>query len=156
MPSNNYPKQKPGFFGVQRVWLKSEIIGGTNYGGGASPLTANTTTIFRMGGAPCRCVFNALVGVTATVPSDADGTILAYAYKYDASADAAVQISAALDLEALVTREGTKAAHLSTASDATLTFDTGDALEIHVINNSAAINAQPAGLVFTAELLMLE
>lgn len=152
----NYPKQKPGYFGVQRTYLTSAQIGGTNFQGGASPITANTTNIFRLGAPFTKCAFNGFTATTVTVPSDPDGTMLAYIYKYDASADAAVLISAAIDLEALVTREATRALALSTATDAQLTLDTGDALEIHVVNNSAAITTQPAGLVFVAELLVLE
>lgn len=157
MPNQpNYPVQKPGFFGVHRVWLQTGQIGAANYLGGASPLTANNTTIFRVGTPPTRAMFNGFTATTVTVPADADGAILAYAYKYDASADAAVAVSNSLDLEALVTREGTEAAPVTDGSNATVTFDTGDALEIHVVNNSAAIDTQPAGLVFVAEFLLLE
>lgn len=148
---------RPGRFGTATVLAQTGQIGGANFLGGASPLTANTTTIFRLGGFAGRKVrFSRFGATTTTVPADADGTIIATARKYDASADAAVVLSANLDLEALVTREETSTTPLSTATDAELTFDTGDALEIHVVNNSAAIDTQPAGLVFVAEFLVLE
>lgn len=151
-----YPYQKPGYFGAQRLHVNSGQIGGTNFLGGASPLTANTTTIFRLGAPPLSCLFDSFAVSVVTVPADADGTILGYIYKYDASADAAVQISASMNLEALVTREVTRATFLSTATEAQLRLDTGDALEFHVVNNSAAIDTQPAGLVVVAEVLALE
>lgn len=148
---------KPGRFGVATVQARTGQIGGSNFLGGATPLTANDTTIFRVGGFAGRKVRFSRIGATSTtVPADADGTILAYAKKYDASANDVVTLSESLDLESLVTREETSVNYLSTATDADLTFDTGDALEIHVVNNSAAINTQPAGLVFVAEFLVLE
>ena len=45
---------------------------------------------------------------------------------------------------------------LGTLTDAQLTLEDGDALEIHVVSDSAAIDTQPAGLVFVAEVLVLE
>lgn len=153
----NYFRPKPGRFGVATVLLNSGQIGGTNYLGGTSPLTANDTTIFQLGGTAGRkCRVSRLGATVVTVPADADGTILAKLVKYDASANATVDVTGNLDLEALVTREESFVAYLATATDAALTLEAGDALEIHVVNNSAAINTQPAGLVFTAELLVQE
>jgi hypothetical protein len=91
-----------------------------------------------------------------TVPEDADGTLVATLRKYDASADATVTLTGNIDLEALTTREETSVKVLGTLTDAQLTMDTGDALEVHVVNNSAAIDTQPAGLTFVAEMLVLE
>ena len=153
----NFFAPKPGRFGVQTVQARTGQIGGANFLGGATPLTANTTTIFRLGGTAGRkCRVSRFGATTVTVPADADGTIVATLRKYDASADSAVTLTGNLDLEALVTREETSAAVLGTLTDAQLTLDTGDALEIHVVSNSAAIDTQPAGLVFVAELLVLE
>lgn len=155
--SYNFFRPKAGRFGIAPVLVNSGQIGGTNFLGGTSPLTVNNTTIFRLGNVAGRKVqFSSLGASAVTVPADADGSILAYAYKYDASADAAVALTGPLNLEALVTREGSSVPALATASDADLTFDVGDTLEIHVVNNSAAIDTQPAGLVFSAELLVLE
>jgi hypothetical protein len=148
---------KPGRFGVMPVQVRTGQIGGANFLGGASPLTANATTIFRLGGtAGRRCQVSRFGATAVTVPADADGTIVATLRKYDASADSAVTLTANLDLETLVTREESSIPYLSTVSEADLTLDTGDALEIHVVSNSAAIDTQPAGLVFVAELLVLE
>lgn len=152
----NYPQPKPGYFGVHRIMLQSGQIGGTNFLGGVAPLTANATTIFRLGAPNCAALFNGFNISTVTVPADPDGTILGYIYKYDASADAAVQLSAAIDLETLVTREATRATTASGLSYASAYLDEGDTLEFHVVNNSAAIDTQPAGLVVTAEVFALE
>ena len=153
----NFFAPKPGRVGVAPVFAKTGQIGGTKFLGGTSPRTANSTTIFRLGGFGGRRVqFSQLGATVVTVPADADGTILATAVKYDASADAAVTLSQNLDLEALVTREESFANPIATLTDAQITLDVGDALEIHVVNNSAAINTQPAGLVFTVEVLVLD
>lgn len=155
--SYNFFRPKPGRFGVQPVLLNSGQIGGANFLGGASPLTANTTTVFRLGGTAGRlCRISRFGATTVTVPADADGAITAVLQKYDASADAAVALTSPIDLEALVTREETSVGFLSSLTAAQATFDVGDALEVAVTNNSAAIDTQPAGLVFTVELLVQE
>lgn len=157
MSTGNIFAPLPGRFGVLPMYIRSGQIGGANFLGGASPLTANTTTIFRLGGmAGRKCVVSRLGATTVTVPNDADGTIIAKLVKYDASADAAVDVSENLNLEALVTREESFANKLSTATDAQLMLDVGDALEVHVVSNTATIDTQPAGLVFVAEVLVQE
>lgn len=153
----NFFAPKPGRFGVQTVQVRSGQIGGANFLGGASPLTANTTTIFRLGGTAGRkCRVSRFGATTVTVPADADGAITATLRKYDASANAAVTLTGDIDLEALTTREESSVAVLGTLTDAQLTLEDGDALEIHVVSDSAAIDTQPAGLVFVAEVLVLE
>lgn len=153
----NFFAPKPGRFGVQTVQARTGQIGGANFLGGATPLTANTTTIFRLGGTAGRkCRVSRFGATTVTVPADADGAITATLRKYDASADSVVTLTGNINLETLVTREETSVTVLGTLTDAQLTLDTGDALEIHVVNDSAAIDTQPAGLTFVAELLVLE
>jgi hypothetical protein len=152
----NYPRQKPGAFGRQLIALQVGPIGPADYLGGAAPLTVNDTTIFRGGAVPVRCRFLKLGASQTTVVADADGTVLARAMKYDAGDDAATAVSSDIDLEAGTAREQQTAGQLSTATEATLTFDAGDTLEINVVNNSAAINTQPAGLVFVALFEVLE
>ena len=151
----NFFRPKAGRFGVMPAYLKTAQIGGSNFEGGNNPLTASNTTIFRLGAcAGRRAMVSRLGAVAVTVPVSASGTLLAALYKYDASADAAVKVTGDIDLEALVTREGAFANALA-LSLADLTLDTGDALEVHVVSNNA-IGTQPAGLVFTAEVLTLE
>jgi len=153
---NNYPRQKPGSFGVQRAYIKSAPIGGTNLIGGATAITASGTTIFRLGGTAGRKCMVSRFGATAvTAAISASGTVLAKLVKYDASADAAVDLTGNIDLEALVTREEATAEVLAAVTQAQATMDVGDALEVHVVSD-AAIGTQPANLVFTAEVLVLE
>lgn len=153
-----YPMQKPGSFGVQRVYLSTGQIGGSNMLGGATPWTANATTIHRAGSPYTRCRFNGFTTtIGVTLPSDADGTLVAKVIKYDASANAAVTITAdSSNLEGLTLREALRTPALSTATEAQLTFDEGDTLEFQVVSDSAAIDTQPAGVVFVAEFLVLE
>lgn len=152
----NHFAPKPGRFGTELITISTGPIGPANYLGGASPLTANTTTTFRMGPVPRKCVLARFGASATTVPADADGTIIATLFKYDAATNAQVQISAAIDLEALVTREGTLAGQYTSATEAQLTINEGDTLEVNVVNNSAAIDTQPAYLVFIAELYVRE
>lgn len=150
-------KPKPGRFGVAPVLVNSGQIGGTNYLGGASPLTANTATTFRLGGTAGRRVAVSRFGASVvTVPADADGTITAVLQKYNAVTNAAVTLTGPIDLEALVTREQASVPLLASVTPAQATLGPNDTLEVVVTNNSAAIDTQPAGLVFTVELLVQE
>lgn len=147
-------RPQPGRFGTHPTNYGSGPIGGADYPGGASPLTANATTVFELGPVTAKSVFSRLAASAVTAPVDADGTTLAYVYKYDASANAAVRVSEALDLEALVTREGALVNPYASASVSDLLFEEGDTIEVHVVNNSAAIDTQPVGMVFNVEMLV--
>lgn len=139
-------RPKPGQFGTAVVLVDSGQIGGANYQGGASPLTANSTTTFRLATPPFKCRFLSIAVSVVTVPVDADGTILAVANKWNGGA---VAQTGNIDLEGLTTRQllVTK----GTGSETNRIFNgTTDVLEVVVTNNSAAIDTQPAGLVFTA------
>ena len=154
----NYPKSKPGFFGVQRFTLQTGEWGGSNRLGGATPFTANATTKVPAGAPYTKSRFSGFtVTIATTLPVDADGTLTVTAYKYDASANAEVAISAATaTLEGYTLREAVRTVALASATDAALTFDEGDTLEFHVISNSAAIDTAAAGVVFVGEFLALE
>lgn len=152
----NFFRPKPGSFGVETVSIRSGQIGPANFLGGASPLTANATTIFRLGGLGAGTYRFLGAGASAlTIPADSDGTILATVQKYNAAGDAAVTLTGNIDLEALVTRKETTASPLSTLTEAQITINPGDTIEVAVVNNSAAIDTQPAGLVFTATFARL-
>lgn len=139
---------RPGEFGTELLSVAIGPIGGTNNIGGATPLTANNTTTYRLGGLGRLAQIAQVVTSTTTVPADADGTILATVFKYNAVTDAQVAVTSAIDLETLTTREGRVTLPLATASDAALTFGNNDTVEIAVVNNSAAINTQPVDLWF--------
>lgn len=119
-------------------------------------LTANATTRVDLGCAPSVSHVERVVCSQSTLVADADGTVLATLKKYDASADASVTLSAALDLEAMTASEGSPFVLTSTLTDAQLQMDDGDVLYVDVVNNSAAINTQPVNLRFVAELWVLE
>jgi hypothetical protein len=91
-----------------------------------------------------------------TVPADADGAITAILQKYNAATDATVTLTPTINLEALVTREQASVGWLASLTEAQATLTPSDTLEVVVSNDSAAIDTQPAGLVFTVELLVQE
>ena len=153
----NFFKPKPGRFGVAPVLVNTGQIGGANYLGGATPLTANASTTFRLGGTAGRRVLVSRFGASVvTVPADADGTITAILQKYNAVTDGTVTLTGTIDLIALVTREQTSIPLLASVTPAQATLGPNDTLEIVVSNDSAAIDTQPAGLGFTVELLVQE
>lgn len=143
---DNSRREGFGRFGSHPVWLSRTLV--------ASSLTANTTNDFYVVAPPVNAVIGGGAMTCVTVAADADGTVLAYLAKYDASADAVVVLTSALDLEAVITKEAARFAVLGTLTDAERTFDTGDTLLLRVINNSAAINTQPTELTVTAELFV--
>ncbi len=157
----------PGDYGSEFILVQTPPIGGAAgpVVGGASPLTANTTTIIPAvipGGPRGRTLV--LVGLCARVtqvPADADGTLKVTARKYRASDNTVVTVSAELDLEALVTRETGWVGLASGISDANRTFNVpaagaGDGLEFHVVSDSAAIDTQPTLLVLGALFKVLK
>ena len=146
---------KPGHFGTALATVSIGPLGPANFLGGASPLTANNTTTFYLPALGRKARFLALIATTNTVPADADGTILATCQKYSATALAQVAVTGNVDLEALTTKQATSTGPLAGASDATLTFQAADGVEVNVVNNSAAIDTQPAGLSFTAVFELL-
>lgn len=140
---------KPGEQGTGLVFAGAVVQG-------TATLTANTTTLFAIGGFGRRCRFREFVVSVTTVPADADGTITAVVQKYDASADAAVALTTATDMETLTTREGRTVSAIGTLTDAQLTLEADDTLEFVVTNDSAAINTQPTNLVVRCLAFPLE
>lgn len=144
-----HARKKPGRYGTDIAFVTSMVSG-------TATCTANDTTVFRIPSPFRKCRFlRGNVSVTV-VPADSDGTLVGTFKKYDASADAAVTLSGTVDLEALVTREVSKADSAAAATDAQLTLDDGDCLEFHVVSDSAAINTQPTNLALCVELAVLE
>lgn len=137
---------RPGHFGEHPVVLSKDV--GT--------LTANQTNTRSMGGVNRRAFVERLSVSARTVPVDNDGTLLATVKKRDASAGANVTLTAAFNLETLVANASSAIALLSTLTDDQLTLDQGDTLFVEIVNNSAAIDTQPADLVFTAVLGVLQ
>jgi hypothetical protein len=77
--------------------------------------------------------------------------------KYDASADAAVVLTAAVDMltAGQVLREGFEIALLSTLTQAQMTMDAGDTLEV-LVTAAGTVTGQPTNFVVVGELLVAE
>lgn len=143
----NHRRTPPGRFGTHPIVVRSA----------PATLTANTTTTIALGAMPAYRyrIAKACVSCT-TVPADADGAITAVLKKYDASADAAVTLCSAVNLETLTADEAAQITLTATLTEAQRTLDVGDTLKVEVTNDSAAINTQPAGLVFAVDLELLD
>jgi 3-oxoacyl-ACP reductase-like protein len=100
------------------------------------------TTTYNFGSHPAKCYINRAVVSASVVPASTGGTILGVIQKYDASANAAVTLTADVDLEALTAKEGTAVALLSTLTDAQRTLDTGDTLQFVVTTDSTVTTAE--------------
>ena len=123
---------------------------------GTATLTANSTTTFVLGGFGRRVRFGGFAVSVTTVPADADGAITAVVQKYDASADAAVALTTATDLETLTTREARAVVPIGTLTDAQMTLEADDTLDFVVTNDSGSIDTQPIGLAVRATCFALE
>lgn len=128
----NYFAPTPGRLGV----LPNLLVGRCN-----AAIGNNTTTTYSFGSHPAKCYINRAVVSAGTVPASTSGTILGVIQKYDASANAAVTLTADVDLEALTAKEGTAVALLSTLTDAERTLDTGDTLQFVVTTNNTVTTA---------------
>lgn len=128
-------------------------------------ITVNTTNRFGLGSVNGRADTAAAPGHTAwidevfvstrVVPADADGTILLNVFKYDASADADVQLVTSFDLETLTVGESSRVPLDSGVTDNQRILDFGDFLHFTIVNNSAAIDTQAAGAAVTALVKLL-
>lgn len=118
-------------------------------------ITPNVTTALNVGQVHRLAVIARLALSVLTVPADADGTVLLTIKKYDASADAAVSLTAAFDMEAIVAaKESQEIPLISSLSDSDLLFEEGDTIFAELVSNSAAFNTAPAGVVVSAEFLL--
>jgi hypothetical protein len=119
-------------------------------------LTANATNRYVVATPTHVCRLDAITVPRCsveTVPADADGTILATLRKYDASANAFVDLTDALSLEGLTTKESAAFVIKTGLDDDDITFEIGDVLYVDIVNNSAAIDTQPTNLAVSAMLL---
>lgn len=137
-----------GRFGAHPVWVTRTLV--------ANPITANTTNDYLLAAAPVACTLGKAVLTVNTVAADADGTILATLVKYSKTADAFTTLTSNLDMETMVTKEGTAFAFLATLTDAQQTLQAGDSIFLRIINNSAALNTQPTDVTTTVELFVKE
>jgi hypothetical protein len=140
----NYFAPTPGRLGV----LPNLLVGRCDAAIGNS-----TATTYSFGSHPAKCYINRAVVSAGTVPASTSGTILGVIQKYDASADAAVTLTADVDLEALVAKEGTAVALLSTLTDAQRTLDTGDTLQF-VVTTTNTVTTAAVDLLVNVELFV--
>lgn len=147
MSVGNIFAPKPGRFGT----LPNLLVGRC-----AAAIADSGTTTYNFGGHPSIAVVNKIVISAGTVPASTGGTILAVVQKYDASANAAVALTAAtIDLEALTAHEGTAVALLTTLTDAQKTLDVGDTLRL-VVTTTSTVTTAAVDLVVNFELLVQE
>ena len=119
----------------------------------AAAIGNNTTTTYNFGGHPATCLINRAMVSAGTVPASTSGTILAVLEKYDSTANAAVTLSANIDLEALTAHEGTAVSLLTTLTDAQKTLRPGDTVRLTVTTNNTVTTAA-VDLVANVELLV--
>lgn len=140
----DYFRPKPGRFGISSTMMHGRAQGN---------ITASGDTEHNFGASPAKAFVNAAV-VSADVVPVGGGTITAILRKYDASANAYVTLTSAVDLEALTAKEGTALSFISTLTQAQRTLDTGDTL-VFLITASGTVTTQPDDLVVNTELLVL-
>ncbi len=145
MPGQNNFLPKPGRFGVMPALLTARLEPGTLAAG---------TVVHSLGSYPgVPAQISALAISAAEWPTAATSAVMTL-QKYDASANAAVTLTAGIDINNLTDREAVAAALLSTLTVAQLTFDVGDTLEASVVI-TGAVSVQPRDLVVAAEFLVL-
>jgi hypothetical protein len=113
----------------------------------------NTTTTYNFGSHPAKCIINRATVSAGTVPASTSGTITGVLQKYDASANAAVTLTSAVDLEALTAKEGTALTFLTTLTDAEKLLDTGDTVQF-VVTTDNTVTTAAVDLMVNTELLV--
>lgn len=113
-------------------------------------------TVFSFGGYPRRAAISRFI-VSQEVLMTSGGAVTAVVQKYDASANAAVVLTAAVDLltATQVAREGYAIDLLASLTQEQRTLDVGDTLEVKV-TAASTMTGQPTDFFCTAELLVLE
>lgn len=139
----NFFGPKPGRFGVASTLLV----------GRCQTTMANGVT-YQFGSHPAKCLISRAVVSALTAPVSNAGAVTGVLQKYDASANAAVTLTASVNLETLTAKEGTAVSLLTTLTDAQKTLDTGDTLQFVI--TSGTIDTQPVDLMVNTELLVLE
>jgi hypothetical protein len=141
-------RPRAGRFGLNPVVTSQKLA--------ANPVTASSTQTHRIPSPPG----NRYYPVRATLHCDtvgvsAGGTILAYLIRRRASDDADVTLTAALDAEALTTKEKTAFVFDTAITDAQRLFLLADTLELDFVSN-AAVGTQPTDVVVEVEWATLE
>jgi D-serine deaminase-like pyridoxal phosphate-dependent protein len=118
----------------------------------AANIANSTTTTYNFGGHPATCLVSRAMVSAGTVPTSASA-VTGVLQKYDATANAAVALTAAVDLLTLTAHEGTAVSLLSSLTDAQKTLRPGDTLRF-VITAAGTITAQAVDLMVNTEVLV--
>lgn len=142
------------FFGplANRSGVMPVAIGGRCQG----TIANSTTTLFSLGSYPQKGFLSKFV-VSQQVLATSASALTFVIQKYDASANAAVVLTAATNMltAANVAREGTTVNLLSTLTPAQLTLDVGDTIEV-LVTAAGTVTGQPTDFVVVGELLVAE
>lgn len=113
-------------------------------------------TTFSFGGYPRKAAISRFL-LSQQVLATSASALTCVIQKYDASANAAVVLTAAVDLltPTAVAREGTVVDLLASLTQAQRTLDVGDTLEVKV-TAAGTVTGQPTDFFCTVELLALE
>lgn len=115
-------------------------------------LAAGTQT-HSLGATPSKSYVNAAVVSAETFPTAATSCTVQL-IKYDASAAAAVNLSAAVSINTKTARTGVVIPITTTLTDAQRTLDAGDTLEVAIVT-TGSVTVQPDDVVVTTELFVL-
>ena len=137
---------KPGRLGVFPVPLTSGRIN-------TGTLAAGTQT-HTIGAMPAKCYINRATVSAGTYPTAASSCV-ARLIKYDSTANAAVTLTADLDINAKTAREGIALALTTTLTDAQRTLNPGDTLEFEIVT-VGAVSVQPDDISCVVELYVEE
>lgn len=122
----------------------------------SATIANSTTTTISFGGYPRRAAISRFI-ISQQVLMTSGSAVTMVVQKYDASANAAVTLTAAVDLltPTQVAREGFAIDLLSTLTQEQRTLDVGDTLEV-VVTAASTVTLQPTQFEISAELLVLE
>ena len=133
----------PGRFGV----LPNLIAGRCT-----ANIANSTTTTYNFGAHPATCLVSRAIVSAGTVPTSASA-LTGVLQKYDATANSAVALTAAVDLLTLTAHEGTAVPLLTTLTEAQRTLRPGDTLRF-VITAAGTVSAQAVDLMVNTEVLV--
>jgi hypothetical protein len=144
MPGQNNFLPFPGRFGVMPVCITGRLDG---------TIAGTDDTAFNVGGYPMPAQISGAIISAAVVPTSGSA-LTGVLRKYDASANAYVVLSDAVDLLTLTALEGTALTLLPTLGVADLTLDVGDTLDFFV-TAAGAVTGQATDLFLNIEVLVL-
>lgn len=141
-----YFAPKPGRFGVApAIMTAGQLATGT--------LAAGTLN-FNLGTYPGVTAYVLGAAMSALTWATAANSMTAQLIKYDASADAEVNLTGLVDINNLTDSEGVALPLSSTLTDAQRLMDVGDILILRLVT-TGAVSVQPAGLNATVEVTPL-